>query len=204
MATYSHNQPVTFGIRDAKVGRWDGDGTYTGLVDCPGINQLTVTVNTITAEGEGDDSIQVLVSKPISATVSMQNIGISYEAYDVILGYRRYRFGTDGDYTSRMSFDQTDRPYFGLVALAKGDTGDYDKVIFVPKCKAMDGPSNIEYSYGNLVIPSMELMAIFDSNFTSNAGNDILLEMLTYQSAQTLALPPTNRTDAAEAYIGIV
>ena len=61
-------QPV-YGLRDGKIGTWDGDGTYSNVTDIYGIRLLGVQLNVTSNDAKGDDAVLATATRVEKATV---------------------------------------------------------------------------------------------------------------------------------------
>jgi hypothetical protein len=178
-------QPYTFGIEDCMIGTWDGDGTYTGSVDVPGIKTARIQIETSNARQEGDDKIVAVASKAVAATVTIINGRFSYEVVNILTGQPI----TSSASYKKVGFTNRRTPYVGLIWRVDEAEGAGDMHIFVPKAKLMEGVQ-FEFSYGAFTTPELTMTALLDSNIVDTGGYSYLFYALQHSAVTALALPP--------------
>lgn len=163
-----------FGVNDVKIAGWNATGDYDALQDVVAISQLSVEVQTVNAQLEGDDTIVDTHAKAISARVQMQFGFRDREVIAVLTG--------DTENTNYMEVTARNYEYFGLVArIDETGPGEVCQHLFIPKMKINEG-FGVEARYGQYVTPQLTCMAVPD--------NGIVFSLHDKDQADALAMPP--------------
>lgn len=130
-------KPLPFGLRDVKLWLLDNTGTRSGTgVDLPASRVFSFKDTQEFSELDGDD-VRVAVHGGIRTTEwSLENGGISLEAYVIMAGGTVTTTGTTPNQIKKYTVKNTDdRPYFDVEGQAISDSGgDFHKVVY--RCKA--------------------------------------------------------------------
>lgn len=177
-----------FGVNDAKIAKWLGDGSYGTPVDVMSVRVLSFQLNTVNAQLEGDDQITDTHARLISGTVGLTFGGANSEVLSVILDKTVGSSGTTPNRARTIDITGQNMPYFGLVGKIDSTRGG-DMHIFVPMLKVMEGFS-LNFTYGEYVIPELTCTAIIDDNF-QNADDESVLAYLRWHETRTpITFPP--------------
>lgn len=143
-----------FGVADCKIATWNSSGSYGTLQDVVAISEVSVEVQTVNAELEGDDTIADTHAKARSARVQLQFGFRDREVIEILTG--------DTENTNYMTVTARNYEYFGLIArIDETGAGDTCQHLFVPKMKIMEG-FGIQAQYGQYVTPQLNCNAIPD------------------------------------------
>ena len=178
---------ITFDVADCKVYAMltdtDMEATYDDAVDVPGIQEVTVEANFVTAELKGDGG-KVLAKKGkidrlnFSATYSE----LSLEVMAVIYGGTTSTAGTGSSETASYSFNSRSLPYFKVEFLINDIESDLAEIAMVlDKCQVTGG-SIMGGSTDNFSQPKFDAEAIL-SAYTGNFGTVEFREAATGLSA---------------------
>jgi hypothetical protein len=178
---------ITFDVADCKVYAMLTDtgmeATYDDAVDVPGIQEVTVEANFVTAELKGDGG-KVLAKKGkidrlnFSATYSE----LSLDVMSVIYGGATSTAGTGSNETASYSFNSRSLPYFKVEFLINDIESDLAEIAMVlDKCQVTGG-SIMGGSTDNFSQPKFDAEAIL-SAYTGNFGTVEFREAATGLSA---------------------
>lgn len=183
MSLFEQGQP-SFGLNDAKIADWVGDGTYGTAVDVPSVQMLGVTLRFSSAELTGDDKITATAARPIGGSCRLRYGSISLAMLEVMLGgattssvaspnsVRNYR--VDGGGTN---------PYFGIAGKALAESGDTH--VFAPQVKITGDMPIAMLEYGAFAIPEVEATLVADETWG-------VLSITQYETATAVTIPPSN------------
>lgn len=147
-----------FGVNDAKVAEWDGDGTYGTLTDVMGIQLAQVSLQVISAIANGDDRIVAAGARLPGAALQMRFVGMNPSMLSVITGI-------DVDTISSVNNLQVvggnRLPYFGVIIKALSEEIG-DTWVFLPKCKIMSDFVPFQGEYGTFTTPEVTVQAVPD------------------------------------------
>lgn len=174
-------EEFVFGVEDCKIAVRNSAGSYGTLFDVEAINQVQLTLETTSAQLEGDDLIKAIASKVTSARVQARFGFKSLELYEIFTN-ATYNLGTSGGY---VQFDNLAPGYFGMIAKLDKAEAEGNYFFFFPKIKAMSGFS-IQGNYGNFVIPEITLMGIADPPYG-------IVRIYEYENTTPITvIPPAN------------
>lgn len=189
-----------FGLRDAKVAVWNGDGTYGVLVDVPSVQMLTQSVQTVNAQLEGDDVITDVHSKAISGQIKLRFGSVSLDVLEVITGRSIASSGTTPNRVDRLYFAGTNFGWFGLCGKSESTAGSGDTHLFAPKVKIMEG-FEVKMEYGQYLIPELTAMSIPDDFYTISGEDEIQTATITgTPTGGTFTLSFNNAVTSAIAF----
>lgn len=181
---------VTFGLNDAKIAVWNGDGTYGTAVDVPSVQQVSVVLQFSSAQLTGDDKITATASRAIGGTATVRWGSISLAVLEVMLG---------GSITSSIASPNNVRnfrvpgggaaQYFGLVGRALADDGQ-DTHVFLPQCKITGDLPIASMAYGEFTIPEAPLTLVADETWG-------VLNIVMHETAAVIAVPPASIPEIA-------
>lgn len=187
MAFDSYGAPQ-FGLDDVKVGTWDGDGTYTGLIDVPSVQLLGAILKIISAQLEGDDQITATASRAISGESQLRFGSVSLAALEILIGNTSVTSGTTPNEQDALTISGGDNmPYFGLCGRALAEEGVGDFHVFMPKCRIMSDITLASLQYGQFAIPEVTVSAVSDGSFG-------IVNLIEHEATTTIALPPAGLT----------
>lgn len=148
-----------FGVRDAKVAKWTSINNYGTLVDLTGVSSMDISVETTTADLEGDDTIVATHAQPVRVRITVRFAAgaTMMDAFEVLTGETATTSGSD----ERIVFDDGNYPYIGLVAQVYEVEGTGDQVLSVPKCKLTSG-FTYGARYGGFITPEITLTGVMD------------------------------------------
>lgn len=172
-----------FGIRDCKIATNNLNGTFSTAIDVPSIQLLRTTVNTVSAELEGDDIITATHAKPISAQIVFRFGSIDLRVLNIITGKAYSSSGSTPNIVNRVKYGQDNYPYFAICGKAEAVEGGGDTHIFIPKVKIMEG-FELVMEYGNFSIPELTCMGVYDPDYTA------IVEVIMHETAAAVAIPP--------------
>jgi hypothetical protein len=178
-----------FGLRDGKIGTWDGDGTYTGLQDIFSIQLLGARAEVESQDLKGDDGITATAARTNKGTVTLRMGGIDIDALGYFLPGTDASSGVGSAMKKVMKVSNKKAPYVGLCGQAIAEEGDGDTHLFIPKCK-ISGPFEIKFEGDTFAIPEIQLTAVLDENFLDADGNPSLFHIVEHATATAVALPP--------------
>lgn len=178
-----------FGLRDAKIGVHNGDGTYGTLVDVYSVQLYSVQSQTTNAELTGDDSITAVHAIARSAQIQLRFGSVQLGVLEVLTGKTLQSSGATPNIRREMLFDNHNFPYFGLVGKANAAEGASSEThLAVCKVKVMEG-FQVSFEYGAFSIPEITAMAVPDPDYTPAANT--IFHIVQYESGTAVALPPT-------------
>jgi hypothetical protein len=142
---------ITFDVKDCKVytvatdPASPGTTTFGAAVDVPGIQEVSLEPNFITAELKGDGgSVLAKKGKIDRLNFSCTYSELSLDVLEVLLGQANTGAGSSGTYTQTMGLDDTSLPYFMIAVLmddlqhSAGDT-PATVVLTLQKCQLTGG-----------------------------------------------------------------
>jgi len=183
MAFDSYGAPQ-FGLRDVKVGTWDGDGTYTGLVDIPSVQLYGAILKIVSAQLEGDDEITASAARAIAGESRLRFGSVSIAALEIILGNLSTTSGAAPSAQDHFQVDGGDNmPYFGICGKALAEEGVGDLHVFLPKVRVMQDVELATLQYGQFAIPELTVTAVSDAGFG-------IINLIEHQADTEIVLPP--------------
>lgn len=171
-----------FGVNDAKVAVWDGDGTYGTVTDVMGIQLAQVSLQVISAIANGDDKIVAAGARLPGASLQMRFVGMNPSMLSVITGI-------DVDTISSVNNLQVvggnRLPYFGAVIKALSEEIG-DTWVFLPKCKIMSDFVPFQGEYGTFTTPEVTVQCVPDDTWG-------LANFITHPTdVEITVIPPAN------------
>ncbi len=173
-----------YNLEDAKVAANNLNGTFGTAVDVPSVQLLGIKYNTVNASLEGDGGITSVVSKAISATMTIRFGSVNLQTLEVITGATLSESGTTPNRVHRMKFTGENMPWFavcGKTTAAENTTADTH--FFCPKLKCTEG-FEVRMEYNAFSIPEIPAMAIKDPDYTA------IFEVIEHETAAAVAIPP--------------
>lgn len=185
---------VTFGVREAKLAVWMGDGSYSTAVKIPSIKKADLKINTTNAKLEGDDRITATAAYPISGTLSIDFGSIDQRVLSTLIASAAmYEQGENPNKQYIFRIGAQAFRYVGLVvrALAAESAGGIigDTQIFLPKLKVMEG-FNATLEYGAFSVPTITMEALADEYFPDDNGDPGIVYFVENQTARAVEIPP--------------
>lgn len=175
-----------FGLRRAKIGTWVGNGTYTNIRQVPSVQVLASSIETVTAQLEGDDRITATAAVAISGTVTLRMGSVDPRFIAVLAGSDNISSGGIGT----LKVTAKNFPYVGIAGQSRAAEGGGDTIMFIPKAKCTDG-FEVRFEYGQFSIPEVTLTAVPDENFVDTANDPVLFSLISHTTALTdITLPP--------------
>lgn len=151
-----------FGLADAKIARWTSAGTYGTAVDLMSIQMLGVTLQQISAQLTGDDSITAQASRATGAQVQSRIGGLGLDWLTTLTG-RNIQSSSSG--TRQIGIPGGHAfPYVGIIGKSLGEEGG-DTWVFIPKAKIASDFTIFQGQYGEFTIPEVTLQAVADSMY---------------------------------------
>jgi len=172
-----------FGLNDVKVATWNATNDYDTAVDVPSVQLMGTTLATVSAQLEGDDSIQATAARAIGGEVTVRFGSISIAALEVILGNTSTVSGAVQDHLKVSGGDAM--PYIGICGKALAEEGSGDTHVFIPKCKLTGDLTIAQLEYGQFAIPEATIQIVDDATFG-------LINVIEHATAADVAIPPTN------------
>lgn len=172
-----------FGLADVKVAAWNATGDYGEEVDIPAAQMLGTTLQTISAQLEGDDTILASASRAIGGQVRLRFGSVSLAALEVILGQASADSGSDQDTLTIPG--GAPMPYFGICGKARAEEGTGDLHVFIPKCKVMGDVTLAQLEYGRFAIPELTVQAVHDETYG-------IVALIEHAADTAVAIPPAN------------
>ncbi len=171
-----------FGLNDVKVATWNATDDYATAVDVPSVQLMGTTLQTISAQLEGDDAIQASAARAIGGQVRLRFGSISLAALEVILGQASVPSGAAQDNLQIEGGDKM--PYFGICGRALAEEGSGDIHVFIPKAKLMGEITLAQLEYGKFAIPEVTVQIVDDATYG-------LINLIEHATAADVAIPPT-------------
>lgn len=161
-----------FGLRDCKVARWLGGGSYGPSVDVPSVQLMGLNVQTTNAILTGDDEETDAHSKAIAAQVQVRFGSVALPVLAVLTNQDIVETGSGDDEYHTWDFVSDNFPYFGIAGTIEPTSGDGSRVLFVPKVKIMEG-FQMQHEYGAYAIPDLTCRAIPDETFDPSGASEV-------------------------------
>ena len=200
MPSFGYIDGPTFSLRDAKIARWLGDGTYGQSYDVPAVRVLRTRIITVNGRLEGDGGIVDAHAESIAAEGTLQFGGGNLEVYAAITGNTRVTSGSTPNRIERVKFAKRAFPYFGICGKANSTDGTGDEHIWIPKVKIMEG-FELGYEYGQYTQPELSFLAVPDDNYQVDGTNEIQTVTITGSpTGGTFTLTFMGATTSAIAY----
>lgn len=155
---------ITFDVHDCKVYPVTADATggitYGSAIDVPGIQEVSVEPNFVTAELKGDGKVLAKKGKIDRLNFSATYSELSLEVLSTIFGGSVAAAGSGSTETATYTFDGTSLPYFKVEFLVNDLESDLEELVFtLAKCQVTGGTimSGSTDSFGS---PSFDAEAI--------------------------------------------
>ena len=181
---------LSYGLRDAKVAVNNLDGSFGTAIDVPSVQLYVANLQTVNAQLEGDDAITATAARIISAQVTIRFGSADLDLLGILTGNAVDNSGTTPNRRRQLDISNLKLPYFGISGKADSEEGTGDNHIFVPKIKLMEG-FEIRLEYNTFVAPEITAMAVGDPNFLDANSLSSIVQVVQYETASTVALPPT-------------
>ena len=175
-----------YGLRDGKIGTWDGDGTYSNTVDIYGIRLLGVQLNVTSNDAKGDDAVLATATRVEKATVRLAFLSVQANIIEVISGVATIESGVT---KSRQKVSTKNPPYVGVAGQAFAEELNGDCHLFVPKCKMTEG-FEVRFELDAFSIPELTLTAVPDALFLDAESYPVLFVIDQNSTHVNIALPP--------------
>ena len=148
---------------------------------------LSSSVETVSAQLEGDDRITATATVAISGTVTLRMGSVDNRVIAVLAGAEH---SSAGGY-SILKVTAKNFPYIGVVGQSRAAEGGGDTHLFIPKLKCTEG-FEVRFEYGQFSIPEITLTAVPDDNFLDEANDPLLFGLVGHETATTdVDLPPS-------------
>lgn len=165
-------------VRAAKVGAWDGDGTYSSILDIYGVVTVTGALRLVNARREGDGKLLAVYSAVVGGTISMEIANNQLSRFAAFLNQTYETSGTTPNQVGRLRVFNKPTGYVGLTFGLDDDEGTENAFhFFAPKCKVTSDSMDILSASGNETpefgSTSIELEILADNNFNSGAASEV-------------------------------
>ncbi len=165
-------------VRNAKIGVWDGDGTYSNILDLYGVTTISGDLRIINAAREGNGKRLALYSAVAGANIRIDAATNQLDRLAVLLGQTYETSGTTPNQVGRLRIFNKPIGYIGLTFGLDDDEGRENAFhIFIPKAKITSDSITIFTASGNETPEfgtfTMEVEAVTDTNFNSGAANEV-------------------------------
>jgi hypothetical protein len=185
----------TFSLRDVRVARWNGDGSWGAAVRVPSVRITRTRLITINGRLEGDGGITDAHAEAISGEGTLQFGGGNLSLYNTITGYTKTLTGVAPNRVDRIKYTKKAFPFFAICGKANSTDGVGDTHVFLPKVKLMEG-FELGYVYGEYSQPELSFVALPDEKYVVSGTNEVQTITvtgtptggnfkLTFQGAQT-------------------
>lgn len=174
-----------FGINDAKIAAWDGDGTYGPITDIMGVQMAQGTAQNVSQIANGDDRIVAAGSRLIGGSLQLRFVGLNPSMMEVITGVDTVTISS----VISETFQGGERmPYVGLIVKALSEEIG-DTWIFFPKVKIMSDFVFFQGEFGTFTTPEVTLQAVPDEHWG-------LFVVITHPTdVEITVMPPANITE---------
>lgn len=135
---------ITFDVHDCKVYPVTTDVaggiTYGAAIDVPGIQEVSVEPNFVTAELKGDGKVLAKKGKIDRLNFSATYSELSLDVLSTIFGGSVAAAGSGSTETATYTFDGTSLPYFKVEFLVNDLESDLEELVFtLAKCQVTGG-----------------------------------------------------------------
>lgn len=192
-------------LRDALIGTWNGDGTYSQVTRVYGPDNITVTVTGISAQRQASGG-QILASYGATTGTEIEFTWAGdWTSLGVLLGVNVETYGTSPEQIRAFEFNPRVLPHFGLIAGFSTDDGKDNAVqFFAPKCALtpesfalLTQSGNQEAEYSTITLTAQILP---DDNYYTGGLNTVVLLTLGSPEAGTYKLAYGPHVTTALAY----
>lgn len=176
-----------FGVNDAKVAVWDGDGTYGAVTDVMGIQMAQATLQVVSAIANGDDRIVAAGARLTGVQLQMRFVGMNPSMLAVITGVSVDTISS----VNNLQFVGGERmPYFGAIIKSLSEEIG-DTWVFLPKLKIMSDFTPFAGEFGTFTTPEVTVQGVPDddwglANFITHPTN---VDITVMPPANIAALP---------------
>lgn len=147
-----------FGVNDAKIAEWNGDGTYGTLTDVMGIQLAQTMLQIISAIANGDDRIVAAGARLTGAQLQMRFVGMNPTMFGVLTGVSTDTISS----VVNLQFVGGERmPYFGAIVKMESEE-EGDTWAFLPKCKIMSDFVPLQGEFGTFSTPEVTVQCVPD------------------------------------------
>ena len=191
--------------RVAKIGTWDGDGTYSDILDLYGVTNITTSLRLASARREGDGQLLAVFSSVVGGTISIEMANNQLAVFAKILGQTYSSSGSTGEQVGRLPIYNKSIPYMGLTFGIDDDEGTENAFHgFAPKMKITSDSLDIVQAVGNETpefgTTTIEFELVKDDNFNIGASNEVQNLDLGGASGGTYTLSFGTETTSALGY----
>jgi hypothetical protein len=180
-----------YGLRDGKIGEWQGDGSYDNVTDVFSIQVMSIRGEVTSADLDGDDGITATASRLKKGTVTLKMGSIHMDAIGMFLPGTSGESGAPGSTRKVLTISNRRAPYIGAAGQSMAEEGSGDTQFFVPKMKVSQ-PFELKFENDTFSIPEIQFTAVLDENFEDEDGNPALFHIIENETAGTITtLPPT-------------
>jgi hypothetical protein len=162
----------------AKVGIWDGDGTYSNILDIYGVVTVTGALRLVNARREGDSKLLALYSKVVGGTLSMEIANNQLSRFAQFLNQTYETSGSTPNQVGRLRIFNKTTGYIGLTFGLDDDEGLENAFhVFAPKGKITSDSLDIFAATGNespeFGTTTIEFELLPDANFRTGAASEV-------------------------------
>lgn len=160
----ANKSTITFDVHDCKVYAVSADETgsitYGAAVDVPGIQEVTLEPNFVTAELKGDGKVLAKKGKVDRLNFSGTYSEMSLDVLAVIFGGSVSTGGTGSSETAAYEFTGQSLPYFKIEFLISDLESDLEELVVVLNKCQITGGTLVNGSTDNFGTPSFTAEAI--------------------------------------------
>lgn len=165
---------VNFGLKDAKVAPWLGDGTYGVNYDVPSVQLIGITAQMVSGELLGDDVKTDVHAKIIAGRCRGRWGGMSLDVLQAFSNQVLVATGSTPNRVRRIKVAAESMKYFGLCGKSDSTNASSDIHAWIPKMKIMSDITLIEMQNGQYTIPEFEAEILPDDLYIAVAGTNEL------------------------------
>lgn len=165
-------------IKDAKVAKRTGSGTYNAAVDVFGVTQLSATARVAGGTRSGDSAIIDATGRIIGGQLTLAFAAPNFDVLTEITGLPTTSAQSDGDNEVRtFRVDTRTMPYFGLAGAADDSDGNEGVFhVWAPKLKITSDFTLVELQGDDGVnYPAFQatVEAVRDNAYVNGAQNEV-------------------------------
>lgn len=192
-------------VRKGKLGVWDGDGTYSNVLQAYGITTIQADATIVTAIREGDGkklaAYAAINGGTLRVTMATNQLGVLSN----LLGQDYTVTGDSGERVGKMQIFNKSIGYIGFVAGVDDDSGRENAFhFFAPKGKITSNEVRILQASGGqspeFGTVELQLELFTDEEYNVGAQNEVQQLALGSPSAGTFTLSFGSETTAALDY----
>jgi hypothetical protein len=192
-------------VRNAKIGTWDGDGTYSNILTLYGVTTIEADVNIITAIREGDGKKLAAYAAINGGTLRVTAATNQLAVLAALLGQTYAITGSTPNQVGKLQIFNKSIGYIGFICGVDDDAGLENAFhFFAPKGKiTSDTVAVLRASGGEspeFGTFDIELELFADNEFNVGEQNEIQQLALSAPSAGTFTLTFGSETTATIAY----